>query len=84
MSKKKDEARVFATPEEEIAYLKKQNAGLKGYITNITKKLDETEDRCRRMGERIRKAEGVIEEIGEKVRAYNRLPWYKRMFRRCI
>lgn len=84
MTTKKEEARVFATPEEEIAYLKKQNAGLKGYITNITKKLDETEDRCRRMGERIRKAEGVIEEIGEKVRAYNRLPWYKRMFRRCI
>lgn len=84
MSKKKEEARVFATSEEEIAYLKKQNAGLKGYITSITKKLDETEDRCRRMGERIRKAESVIEEIGEKVWAYNRLPWYRRMFRRCI
>ena len=78
----------------EITHLKRQVAGLKGHITNLTNTKNDL-DKCvsELLDERERNGHiinGLRSELGEardsihslkqKIASFNRLPWYKKAF----
>ena len=81
--------------KNEITHLKRQVAGLKGHITNLTnskndldKCVSELLDERERNGHIINGLRAELEEarnsvhsLKQTIAAFNRLPWYKKAFK---
>lgn len=66
--------------QEEVKTLKKQNAGLRGEITRLTKLLLNNESEIANLRQACKDYQAKFLDCNERLDRYLNLPWYKRLF----